>query len=87
VRWRCGYVPLPHREHTSRQAIRKLPGLVERSRGAFYRRSRAYLHFHEDPSGMYADVRTGEDFTRHRVQSAAERQVFLALVADATSER
>jgi hypothetical protein len=67
--------------------IRKLPGLVERSRGVFYRRSRAYLHFHEDPSGMYADVRTGEDFTRHRVQSADERRDFLALVADATSER
>jgi hypothetical protein len=63
--------------------IRKLPGLVERSRGVFYRRSRAYLHFHEDPSGLYADVRSGEDFARHRVQSAAERRKFLALVADA----
>ena len=26
-------------------------GLAERSRGVFYRRSRAFLHFHEDPAG------------------------------------
>ncbi|MFP3902567.1 MAG: hypothetical protein ACLFXM_17050 [Acidimicrobiia bacterium] len=53
--------------------VRALPGLVERSRGVFYRRSRAFLHFHEDPSGLYADVRLGDDFERHRVQTPEER--------------
>jgi len=33
------------------QQLRTVPGLVERKQGIFYRRSRAFLHFHEDPSG------------------------------------
>jgi hypothetical protein len=53
--------------------IRAIPGLLERSRGVFYRRSRACLHFHEDPSGLHADVRLGEEFERCRVQSADEQ--------------
>lgn len=36
--------------------VRALPGLVERKRGVFYRKSRAFLHFHEDPKGMFADI-------------------------------
>lgn len=61
-------------------ALRAVPGLVEKSRGVFYRRSRAFLHFHEDPTGLYADVRLGDDFERHRVQTEAERDRLLALV-------
>lgn len=64
--------------------VRKLPGLIEKSRGVFYRGSRAFLHFHEDATGLYADVRIGDDFARHRVQSAAERRAFLTRVANAT---
>lgn len=49
--------------------LRALPGLVERSRGVFYRKGRAFLHFHEDPKGLFADVRdaTGLDFDRFDV--------------------
>jgi hypothetical protein len=36
--------------------LRALSGLVERKRGVFYRKSRAFLHFHEDPKGMFADI-------------------------------
>ncbi|HZZ32553.1 MAG TPA: hypothetical protein VFE10_11235 [Phenylobacterium sp.] len=36
--------------------VRTLPGLVEKKRGVFYRKSRAFLHFHEDPKGMFADI-------------------------------
>ena len=34
----------------------------------FYRRSAAFLHFHEDPAGLFADIR-GDDgvFDRIRV--------------------
>lgn len=53
-----------------------MPGLVERSRGVFYRRSRAFLHFHEDPTGLFADVRIGEEFERLPVNSrAGQRRV------------
>lgn len=45
--------------------IRQLPGLVEKTRGTFYRKSRAFLHFHEDPKGLFADIRIdGDDFER-----------------------
>ena len=41
--------------------LRQLDGLTEKKRGLFYRRSKAFLHFHEDPAGPFADlkVRTG----------------------------
>ena len=46
--------------------LRSLPQLQERSRGVFYRKGRAFLHFHEDPKGLFADVRDadGRDFER-----------------------
>jgi hypothetical protein len=57
--------------------LRAVPGLVERSRGVFYRRSRAFLHFHQDEAGFFADVRfDGDDFERIDVTSrAAQRTV------------
>jgi N-acetylglutamate synthase-like GNAT family acetyltransferase len=36
--------------------VRTLPGLVEKKRGVFYCKSRAFLHFHEDPKGVFADI-------------------------------
>ena len=35
--------------------IRKREGLQERKLGIFYRKSTAFLHFHEDAAGMFAD--------------------------------
>ena len=61
--------------------IRALPGLVEKQRGTFYRKSRAFLHFHEDPKGLFADIRLeGEDFERIDVTGAdgADRLVAMA---------
>jgi hypothetical protein len=62
--------------------LRALPALSERSPGVFYRRSKAFLHFHEDDAGLFADVRFADrgDFERVRVSTAAERKRFLALV-------
>lgn len=61
-------------------ALRGLPGLTERSRGTFYRRSRAFLHFHEDPKGLFADIRdaAGDDFERTDVTGAEGRTALLA---------
>ena len=56
------------------ERIRALPGLKENARGTFYLKSRAFLHFHEDPAGLFADVRlAGDDFTRLRVTDFAEQ--------------
>lgn len=65
--------------------LRALPGLVERSRGIFYRKGRAFLHFHEDPKGLFADVRDaeGRDFERIDVTEATGR----AALAEAARSR
>lgn len=75
-------------------AIRGLPGLKEKQRGVFYRKGRAFLHFHEDAAGLFCDVRleAQADFTRRRVSTAAERTALLAEVeaaldADASPRR
>lgn len=61
--------------------LRTLEGLVERKPGVFYRKGKAFLHFHEDEVGLFADVRlAGDDFERFRVSTAQERKRFVALV-------
>jgi hypothetical protein len=62
------------------EELRSVPGLVEKKPGIFYRRSRAFLHFHEDPSGLHADVRFDEEFERLRVETEDEREALLASV-------
>jgi hypothetical protein len=59
--------------------IRAIDGLVERNRGVFYKRSKAFLHFHEDgPRDVYADVRLdGVEFERMRVTTKAEQAQLL----------
>jgi len=61
-----------------RQA-RLLPGLIEKKRGIFSRKSKAFRHFHEDAAGMFADIKlSGDgDYTRLRVSTAAERKAFV----------
>ena len=65
------------------ERLRTVPGLVERKRGVFYVRSKAFLHFHEDASGMHADVRLGPEFTRVRAETAEERDALLARIQEA----
>jgi len=60
--------------------LRELPGLKEKSRGVFYRGGKAFLHFHEDPGGLYADVRRGPLFERFPVNTADDKAELLALV-------
>ncbi|WP_430418779.1 hypothetical protein [Phenylobacterium sp.] len=59
-------------------ALRAVPSLRETSRGVFYRRGRAFLHFHEDPRGLFADLRDGPDFERFDVTDPAGRDALLA---------
>lgn len=66
------------------QQVRAHPDLTERSRGTFYKKSQAFLHFHEDPAGLFADVRLAPgDFTRMRVSTKAEQRAFLSAVLKA----
>jgi hypothetical protein len=60
--------------------LRTLPGLVEKKRGIFYRKGRAFLHFHEDPKGMFADIGgpPNGEFERIDVTEAAGQAMLMA---------
>lgn len=64
-------------------ALRNVDGLREKGRGTFYRGSRAFLHFHEDPKGLFVDVRFDAEFERVSVTTAAEQDSLLRRVRDA----
>ena len=58
--------------------LRGVSGLVEKKRGVFYRRSRAFLHFHEDPDGLFADARLGgDDFHRFDVTRRKDQRALV----------
>lgn len=68
------------------QRIRGLEGLIERKPGTFYRRSAAFLHFHEDVAGLFADVKlNGLEFERMPVSTLHQREVFMRAVTTACS--
>ena len=61
------------------EQVRLRTQLTERKRGVFYRNSRAFLHFHEDPAGMFADARVqGDDWERLPASSPAGWQALIA---------
>lgn len=66
-------------------ALRVTEALTEKTPGAFYCHSKAFLHFHVDPTGLYADVRTDPagPFERVRVTTKAEQRRLLSSVRSA----
>ena len=65
------------------EQVRALGGLKEKKRGCFYLKSKSFLHFHEDPKGMFADIGGGDgrDFERIQVDDPAGAAAVLARVA------
>lgn len=65
-------------------ALRPLPGMTEKKRGVFYRKSKAFLHFHEDPAGLFADLRAaaGDDFDRYEVSTETQCRALVRLVEE-----
>jgi DNA-binding transcriptional MocR family regulator len=66
-------------------AARSYRALTERKRGIFYRKSVAWLHFHEDPAGMFADLKGASGWSRMRVTTAAEKRRFVAALQKSAS--
>jgi len=74
-------------KHAGSQALKNIAGLLEdlrerarlreRTEGVFYLGSKAFLHFHEDPTGTFADLRSGVGFVRHPVNCAKEWRALL----------
>jgi hypothetical protein len=66
--------------------LRKHAALVEPKPGTFYRGSQAFLHFHEDAAGDFADVKVGRDWERARVTTQRERAALLRRVRELLAE-
>jgi hypothetical protein len=60
--------------------LRARTGLVEKRSGIFYVKGRAFLHFHEDRAGLFADLRQGGDWQRFPVNSSDERAELLEII-------
>jgi hypothetical protein len=68
------------------EQLRAVDGLVERKPGVFYRRSKAFLHFHVDGDDFYADARLdGATFERMKVTTKAEQRALVAAVRRAVT--
>jgi hypothetical protein len=57
--------------------LRARPALREARPGIFYVKGRAFLHFHEDRDGLFADLRPAGDWLRLPVNGADDWAVLL----------
>jgi hypothetical protein len=55
-------------------------GLTEKRAGTFYRNGKAWLHFHEDKAGLFADIRVSTEWVRFRVSERQEQGSLLAFI-------
>ncbi len=67
------------------EELRARPVLREQRPGVFYLKSRAFLHFHDDPSGIFADVRLAEGFVRLPVTSSSQQSDLLEQIDNRVS--
>ena len=64
------------------QIAQFVPPLKEKKRGTFYRKSAAFLHFHDDPSGIFADLKVDGEWVRYRVTEPEEWSVLLEVIQE-----
>src|SRR5262249_42200683 len=67
------------------EEIRAYSVLREKTAGHFYLNGREILHFHDDPTGIFADVRLSEGFVRLPVTSAVEQAELLGRIEECLS--
>ena len=77
----AGHTTLELLEPFLAQLRQRHPQLREKSNGLFYVKSKAYLHFHEDPAGIFADVKLDlVEFERFRATTEKEQRALLARI-------
>jgi hypothetical protein len=60
--------------------IRTRDGLKEKKLGIFYRKSKSFLHFHEDRAGLFADLSVGSAFERYPVNTKPQWTALLSAI-------
>jgi hypothetical protein len=67
--------------------LRQLEGMRERKRGLFYRKSSAFIHFHEDPAGIFVDLRRDGGWLRLPVNTPSERRQLVRLATEILADK
>jgi len=63
-----------------------MEGLQEKKPGVYYRKSKAFLHFHEDGDQLFADVKLdGVNFERHPCSTHKEKHNLVSLIFETLS--
>ena len=62
------------------EQIKGRAGLKEKKPGVYYRKSKSFLHFHENSTGLFADLRKGDGFDRYPVNTPREWQRLLSAI-------
>jgi hypothetical protein len=62
--------------------VRHLGVLRERKRGSFDSRYHVTLHFHEDETGLYADLRLGDETRRFHIHDSEQADELLKELRD-----
>lgn len=68
------------------EQIRVKEGIKEKKLGIFYRNSKSFLHFHEDPAGLFADLSAGADFVRYPANTKREWRTLLTAIDHALAQ-
>ena len=68
------------------QQVRRRTGLREKKTGIFYRKSKSFLRFHEDPKGLFADLAIGGDFVRYPVDTPPQWLALLSAIDRALTQ-
>ncbi len=67
--------------------VRLFVGLKEKKLGTFYFRGSAFLHFHEDPAGLFADAKLdGKMFYRFPISTEKERATLIGALTEFFNE-
>jgi hypothetical protein len=82
-------------KHATKEGLIPIAGLLdkirlearvkERRTGIFYRSGKAFLHFHEDPRGIFADIRGPADWERFAVSDRSGQASLLARLSELLS--
>jgi hypothetical protein len=65
----------------------RVPPLKEKQPGIFYLKSTAFLHFHHDPIGIFADLKVNGNWVRYPVNENKERAALLSALDEELQTR
>lgn len=65
--------------------LRRHPSLREVRPTVFYVNERDFLHFHDEPDGVFADIRLAKGFRRFPVSTSAEQFELLGQIDECIS--